>query len=179
MAKSATTASQGRAGGSSAAGAGRATLVVGFFMFALGLLLAYGLLQVWPASSVADGHTVWINLTERTALSIAMICGALGAYVHVATSFASFAGNRTLQPSWLWWFLLRPVIGAAVALLIYFIMRSGFLLNGPLGSVVSPFGIAAVSAGIGLISKQAVDKLRNISDTAFNTAQDAERHDKL
>jgi len=159
--------------------AGRATFAVGFFLFSLAVALAYGLLYVWPTSVVENGDTVWLNLTETTGLSIAMICGALGAYIHVATSFASFAGNRSLEPSWIWWFVLRPAIGAALALMFYFVMRSGLMLDGPLGDAVSPFGIAAMSAVVGLISKQLIDKLRNVSDTTFNTAQDAERSDKL
>lgn len=165
--------------GRSSAAHGRTTFVVGLFMIATAFALAYLLLKTWPSSANEGGQTVWINLTESVALSITMICGALGSYVHVATSFASFAGNRSLRPSWVWWFVLRPAIGAALALMIYFIMRSGFLLDGPLGEVVSPFGIAAVSAITGVFSKQAIDKLKNISDTAFNSSQDAERFDKL
>lgn len=158
---------------------GRATMIVGTFMVFMAFGLAYLLLQVWPQSTSEEGQIIWINLTEATALAIAMICGALGSFVHVATSFSSFAGNRSLKPSWVWWFLLRPPIGAALALMIYFIMRSGFLLDGPLGEVVSPTGIAAVSTTIGLFAKQAIDKLKNVSDTAFNSAQDSERYDKL
>jgi len=179
MANAASSAQNERAVSAGPTAHGRATFSVGLFLFSLAIVLAYLLLTVWPTSTVEEGRTVWLNLTESTALAIAMICGALGSYVHVATSFASFAGNRSLEPSWVWWFLLRPAIGAALALITYFLMRSGFLLDGPLGEVVSPFGIAAVSACVGLISKQAVDKMRNISDTAFNTAQDAERNDKL
>ncbi|MDJ0893722.1 MAG: hypothetical protein QNJ92_01160 [Alphaproteobacteria bacterium] len=157
----------------------RATLAVGIFMVLIAFALAYLLLKVWPQSTSEDGQIIWINLTESTALAIAMICGGLGSFVHVATSFSSFAGNRSLKPSWIWWFLLRPPIGAALALMVYFITRSGFLLDGPLGEVVSPTGIAALSATVGLFAKQAIDKLKNVSDVAFNSAQDAERYDKL
>lgn len=178
MAKSATAVNRDGTGRSTAS-SGRATFAIGVFMLGTAFALSYALLNVWPNSTVENGATVWINLTESTALGIAMICGALGAYVHVATSFASYAGNRTLSSSWIWWFLLRPAIGAALALMAYFIMRSGVLLNGPLGELVSPPGIAALSAICGLFSKQVIDKVKNVSDTAFNTAQDAERHDKL
>ena len=45
--------------------------------------------------------------------------------------------------------------------------------------VISPFGIAALAGIVGLSSKQFIDKLKNITDTTFSTAQDDERADKL
>ncbi len=163
----------------SAAGSNAATMFVGAFMLLLALVLGWALLTVWPQATVENGQTIWINLTEVRALLVAIISGALGSYVHSATSFSSFAGNRRLKPSWIWWFMLRPPIGAGLALMVYFVLRSGLLLDGPLGEVVSPFGIAAVCACIGLFSKQTVDKLKAISDTALNNDQDIERTDKL
>ncbi len=180
MAKSATipaarTASQGSTQSRSSA----SSVAIGLYMFAMAIALTMGLLLVWPSSVFEGGVVVWVGLTETSALMIAMLCGALGSYIHAATSFASYAGNRSLSSSWTWWFMLRPAIGAGLALMAYFIMRSGFLLDGPLGTDVSPFGIAAISAMIGLIAKQLVDKFKAISDAAFNTSQDAERIDKL
>ena len=175
--------STSRAGRNTASWAGSesaaATFFVGASMVVLAVALAWGLLLAWPLASVEAGRTVWLNLTEARALVVTMIAGALGSYVHAATSFASFAGNRSLTPSWIWWFVLRIPIGGALALIVYFVIRSGLLLDGPLGQAVSPFGIAAVAAGAGLFSKQAVDKLKTICDTAFSAAGDTERNDKL
>jgi hypothetical protein len=160
--------------------AGQEALIVGFFMVVLAAVLAYLLLKVWPASEVRTAQkVVWVNLTEDTALAIAMIGGALGSFVHIATSFASYVGNRRLAPSWIWWFLLRPPLGAALALIAYFIMRSGFLLDGALGVQVSPFGIAALGGVVGLASKQIVDKFRTVADETFHTELDEQRTDKL
>ena len=71
------------------------------------------------------------------------------------------------------------LVGAALALMAYFIVRSGLLLDGGLGTNITPFGIAALSGIVGLASKQIVDKLRTVSDTTFNTENDAGRIDKL
>ncbi len=155
------------------------TFLVGLFIFTLSLCMAYWLVDIWPTSEAVGKIVVWNGFTESIALQITMICGAIGAFVHVATSFASFAGNRSLRASWAWWFVLRPVVGAAMALIFYFILRSGLLLDGPLGEAISPFGVAAASALVGLFSKHLVDKIRTVSEAAFNTNQDSERHDKL
>ena len=177
MANGTTTVNQKARGVSYAAG--RETIVIGLFVAALAIFLAATLLRVWPTTVLEEGRVVWVNLTEATALSIVMISGALGAFVHIATSFASYAGNRTLSPSWVWWFMLRPAIGAAMALIAYFVLRSGLLLDGNLGTDVTPFGIAALSGLVGLVSKQFIDKLKNVSDSAFDTDQDEQRTDKL
>ncbi len=178
MAKS-TSATDHRGGRAAQSLTGRETLVVGIFMMGLAGFLGYALLTVWPSSSVEKGVVIWSGLTENIGLSIAMIAGALGSFIHVATSFTSFAGNRSLSASWVWWFILRPPMGAAIALLAYFVLRSGLLLDGQLGVQVSPFGIAALGGMIGLFSKQIIDKLRSVADTTFNTPQDENRADKL
>ena len=178
MAKS-TSAADHRGGRAAQSLTGRETLVVGFFMMGLAGFLGYALLTVWPSSSVEKGVVVWLGLTENIGLSIAMIAGALGSFIHVATSFTSFAGNRSLSASWVWWFILRPPMGAAIALIAYFVLRSGLLFDGQLGVQVSPLGIAALGGIIGLFSKQIIDKLRSVADTTFNTPQDENRADKL
>lgn len=153
--------------------------MVGLFMMGLAGFLGYALLTVWPSSALQNGAVIWSGLTEGIGLSIAMIAGALGSFIHVATSFTSFAGNRSLSASWVWWFILRPPMGAAIALIAYFVLRSGVLLDGQLGVQVSPFGIAALGGIIGLFSKQIIDKLRSIADTTFDSVQDENRADKL
>lgn len=156
-----------------------ATICVGLFLVLLAIGLAYALLAVWPSSTVELGRTVWLGLSEAVGLKIAAICGAIGSFVHVATSFASFAGNRTLRRSWVSWFLLRPTIAAALALVAYFVMRSDLLFAFPLGLEVSPFGIAALAGIVGLFSKQATDFVAVVCNTAFNSGNDAERAHKL
>jgi len=178
MAKSTTIAENSR-GRAAQFLSGRETLVVGIFMLALSAFLAAALLYVWPSSASEGGKVVWMGLTETTGLAIAMVTGALGAFIHVATSFSSYAGNRSISSSWVWWFLLRPPVGAALALIAYFILRSGLLLDGALGQQVTPFGIAALGGIIGLASKQIIDKMRTVADTTFNTTEDDQRSDKL
>jgi hypothetical protein len=113
---------------------------------------------------------------------IVLFTGALGSCVHAATSFASFVGNRRLVLSWAWWYLLRPFIGAALALIFYFVLRGGLLATAASASDMSPFGIAAMAGLAGMFSKQATDKLREVFDNLFRTAEgqgDDARADKL
>lgn len=123
------------------------------------------------------------TVTQESALLLLVIASALaGSYVHLATSFASFVGNRELTASWVWWYLLRVFIGSALAVVGYFTFRAGFLSSGASAQQVNTFGVAALAGLTGLFSKQATDKLREVFDTVFKVGPgygDQERDDPL
>ncbi len=99
------------------------------------------------------------------------VVGALGSYVHAATSFADFEGNRRFFQSWSWWYVLRVFVGASLALIIYFVWRAGMFSVGaePTITKTTTFSFAAVSGLAGLFSKQAIDKLADVLDNIFGT----------
>jgi hypothetical protein len=111
------------------------------------------------------------------------VAAALGSFVHVATSFATYIGNGKFDVRWLWWYVLRTPIGVALALVVYFAIRGGLLTASSLSTAdINPFGIAALSGLVGLFSKQATDKLEETFKTLFRTAAetgDPTRGDKL
>ncbi len=103
-------------------------------------------------------------------LIIVGISAALGSVVHVATSFSTFVGNRTFAANWLWWYLLRPPIGIALAFVFYFAIRGGILTPSEQTANINVFGIAALAGLVGLFSKQASDKLEETFTNLFRTA---------
>jgi len=121
-------------------------------------------------------------LTPDTALLLAVIlCSALGSFVHAATSFATYVGNRRLYASWLWWYLLRAGIGVALALLVYLLLRGGLFAGNSGAGAANPYGFSGIAGLCGLFSKQATDKLREVFDTVLSTKGDGDRdrRDKL
>jgi hypothetical protein len=64
-------------------------------------------------------------------------------------------------------FTLPFRIGAALAVIVYLTFRAGLVTGGP--SNVSDFGVAAISALVGLLTEQTTKKLRDIFDTLFGT----------
>ncbi len=98
-----------------------------------------------------------------------MAVGAMGAFVHAATSFATFVGNGTIGKGWGWWYLLRPFIGAALATVFYVVLRGG--LGGSSIDAANPYGAAAIAGLVGMCSKQATDKLEDIFKSAFRTPE--------
>jgi hypothetical protein len=153
-------------------------VLLGLLFLALGVALLYLLVTLWPAVTAAgagdDGSVTWfwrkLSLTaETTLLLLVILVSALGSYIHATVSFSDFAGNRQLVPSWVWWYLLRVFVGSSLAVLFYFAIRGGFFSSATTSEQVNVYGIAALSGLVGLFSKQATDKLREIFDTAFRT----------
>jgi hypothetical protein len=136
---------------------------VAIYIASLSVALIALLFKVWPAALTTTTAAGYLS-PEGRYLITAATAGALGSYIHLATSFVDYAGNQNLVQSWAWWYFLRPGIGAALALVVYFVLRAG-LITGAGDSAtanLSPYGIAAISALSGMFSKQATEKLRDI-----------------
>ncbi|HEY3027704.1 MAG TPA: IPT/TIG domain-containing protein [Pyrinomonadaceae bacterium] len=119
---------------------------------------------------------------EVRLLLLVLLAGALGSYIHAATSFVDYVGNRKLSGNWMWWYLLRPFVGMTLALLFYFVVRGGFISVTAGGEDINPFGIAALAGLVGMFSKQATDKLNEVFKTLFRAAEgegDDKRKDSL
>ena len=169
---------------------------IGALLIITVVLLIATVIVLWPAVAAAqdgeldDGKRWSVNLvfglfslslTADTVLFLLVVVfGALGAYVHAATSFADFVGNRRFVGSWTWWYFLRLPIGATLALLLYVALRAGFFTAGTEAEAVNPYGVAALAGLSGLFSKQATDKLREVFTTMFQvSAGDNLRKDSL
>jgi hypothetical protein len=167
--------------------------LLGSYQIIMVFLLAYLLIKIWPNNVIENGKKVaedMVNVlgmcvvpgSETGLLLLVIVAGALGSYIHAATSFVDYVGNKSLVMSWGWWYTLRPFIGAALALVFYFVIRGGLLSTNSGGDNISVFGIAAVAGLVGMFSKQATDKLGEVFNTLFRTKDgggDDKRKDKL
>lgn len=168
---------------------------LGIYHVALVIVFAYLLYELWPVPWPKDGGPPVVSLFWNSVrlqstfdgrmILIALIAGGLGAYIHAASSLADYVGNRTFESSWILWYLLRPFIGMALALVLYVVVRAGFVSVSTVGTTpdsVNPYGIAALAALAGIFSKHASDKLDEIFSTILRTAPgagDDKRKNKL
>ena len=111
---------------------------------------------------------------EGRLLLLVVIAGALGACIHMATSFALFAGKSELAASWLWWYLLRPPIGAALGTVLYLVVRGVMFSTAADAEAVNTFGVLAFAGLAGMFSKQAIEWLRQVFDQMFRRLSDVE-----
>jgi hypothetical protein len=116
---------------------------------------------------------------ETRLLVLVLVAGSLGSSIHAVTSFVAYVGNRELYVSWIWWYLLRPFIGMALAALFYLVVRGGFFSTSSQPGSVNPYGIAALAGLVGMFSKQATEKLNELFTNLFRTEQKDQKKDKL
>jgi hypothetical protein len=120
----------------------------------------------------------WTITREMQLILMALFAGGLGGFVHALKSLTDFIGNRTAITSWSWWYVGRPFLGAALAFIMYSVLRGGFLTGSPADvRVVNPFGVIAVAALVGMFADQATQKLAEVFDTLFKA--DDKRSGKL
>jgi hypothetical protein len=179
-------------------------IILGIYFAGLATLTFYLLVASWPVAASNNDAAAAGNATGFAAFYLfglgpfsppsdlrlfftVIAAGALGAMIHTLTSFADYVGNRTLSMSWIWWFILRPPIGIALAMLFYVVLRAGMIVpslpsassRADMSSLLNPYGIAGISALAGMFSKQATDKLREVFDTLFLTREPVRRADPL
>jgi cell division septation protein DedD len=123
--------------------------------------------------------------TEQTVLYMVILLGALGGFLHLASSMANYVGNRQLLKSWIIYYVLIPFQGAALAPVIYLLLRVGVLnpANPEQGSEsptdsLNLIGIYAFAALTGLFSKQAIETLADVFATIFKKVQAKDSLDK-
>jgi hypothetical protein len=143
-------------------------LPLGLLLLSLGCLLVYSLVVLWPAAQdwavnpkPGKPPTVtWLGgsftPSDETALRLVVVlAGALGGYLYALVWFGDDVGNRLLRRASIWWYLLRLVVGAALALIAYLVAH-GLLLRGTdVGGLLNPAGVAGMAGAIGLCATQA------------------------
>lgn len=123
---------------------------------------------------IKNGKKIHLN---TILLILVATMGFLGNMIHIAASFTSFVGNESFKKSWILWYFVKPFTAAGLAIIVYFIIRAGFLGYGSDASSISLYGVMSLSALAGLFTDNATLKLKEIFDVVFKPKD--ERKDKL
>jgi hypothetical protein len=144
------------------------------FLALVGLLFAF-----WPNIENKTWNSriplLGVDVGKEVRLFVLVVCaGALGAYVHVATSVGDYIGNRALVRRWVYWYILRLPVGATVSLLFYLLLRGGVISGvvSSAGDEAPPYGFVGLSALAGMFSKIAANKLREVFEAMFRPKDD-------
>lgn len=110
-------------------------------------------------------------------LLLVAIAGFLGNMIHVATSITTFIGAEQFKRSWILWYYVKPFSATALALILYFVFRAGFLTMNNDPSSINLYGVMTLSVLAGLFTDKATQKLKEIFEVVFRSKE--ERPDKL
>jgi hypothetical protein len=106
---------------------------------------------------------------ELRLVQLSIIFGALGAAIHGIASLTVWVSNNKEQKSYFLWYISRPFIGAGLAVIVYLLLRASLLnsVTGLYPTMINDFGVAGLSALIGLMATQMIKKLRDVFDSLF------------
>jgi hypothetical protein len=123
------------------------------------------LFQVILLDKAPDVASSIMHLNTLLMILVA-VSGFMGTMIHAATSFTNFVGSEKFKRSWTLWYYVKPFIGAAMAMVFYFVFRAGLLnFNDP--SNINLFGLITLAALTGLFTDRATIKLEEFFDVVF------------
>lgn len=103
---------------------------------------------------------------EVALLSIVLLAGGLGGLLHTLRSLVQYIGNRELVWSWVPQYVVVPVTGAMLSVVLYLLVRAGFVGFANV-SEVTPYGFAAAGTLAGMFSQTVIEKLKAVAETMF------------
>lgn len=110
---------------------------------------------------------------------IAIFGGMLGGAAHGLSSLMNFRGNRRLFRSWSLWYFGLPILGGMMSIIFFMVLQAGLIANAAISQTVNPYGVAALSALVGLFTDEATRKLAEVFKTLFATKEKDTREGKL
>jgi hypothetical protein len=142
------------------------------------VVILYFLVNIWPTTpqELASNATRPVTLygtgmhfllgPETLIIFIIMFSGIIGACVFSFFAISKHVGVD-FNKEYLAWYLLRPLIGAGLPLIFYFLIRGGVLTIGSGLNNLNLVGVAAISGLVGMFSENAMYKLKDLADTLF------------
>ena len=148
----------------------RTSLALGAYIVVIFAAATWLLFCLWPEAESSRGgpHAG----AELRLLAIVAVMGALGANIFTMSSYCLHLARRDFDRSYVSWYLLRPAIGAGMAMIVYMLVRGGMLMPNISTKDINIHGIAGVSGLCGLVSQRAYYKLREVFTTLFRTRED-------
>ena len=122
---------------------------------------------------------------ESTVLQMIMLLGALGGTLHLVGSLVNYVGERKLRRSWLLYYFSLPFVGAALAPIVYMLLRVGILTptgQGNGGTAIANLNLISIyafAALTGMFAKIATEKLGDVFTAMFQPRPDRVMGDKI
>jgi hypothetical protein len=126
------------------------------------------LLSALIAVIVGIGLITSETVSDTRLLLAVSLAGAGGAALQASTALVNFIGSRSYRRGWTLYFIVRPLLGAGVALTVYVVLRAAFVQSGLPTSSLNYYGILAISLLSGLLSSSVLVRLTEFYDTVFD-----------
>jgi hypothetical protein len=149
--------------------------IIGTYLMVLGLLMLVLVPWVWSVgwraneSDNGDAPASFLGLdftasAPATLLAVVVLMAVIGSVTVMTLVFAARAGHGTLEQTYLWWYVTRPVSAAGLGVLVYMFIVAGVFDFATIedGSTPALVVAAAVGALSGLFTDQVLDRVRRV-----------------
>ncbi|UII31181.1 S1 family peptidase [Fulvivirga ulvae] len=155
---------------------GGLTIHVGLWLFFYAICSLAGLYTVFNPELL--GQYIPNEKAEAEAINeslIMLFSAGIGSSITSILAYLLHASEKKdFDLAFVPWYFARPMMGMLLGLIFYFAMKGGILVltmdearEGPQN--LNDFALAAVGALVGMFSKNALEKLREVFNTLFNT----------
>ena len=161
-----------------------ATLPIGLWLAVISLVLIAGLFEVlspnpaimWLSAGSGSGGSGTASAEMRN-LFVTIFAAGVGSMITTILGYLKHASERRdFMLSFVPWYFARPLIGVLLGVVFYFVLKGGLLVTvgATDASSINVYGLGGLAALVGLFSKNAVEKLRDVFGTLFTTEADAQ-----
>lgn len=152
-----------------------ATLPIGIWLIVISLVLIAGLFEVLCPGS-GPGGSGGASEDMRNLL-VTILAAGIGSMITTILGYLKHASQqRDFKLSFVPWYFARPLIGVLLGVVFYFVLKGGLLVTvGAAGAdTINVYGLGGLAALVGLFSKNAVEKLRDVFATLFTSEADVQ-----
>jgi hypothetical protein len=152
-----------------------ATLPIGIWLIVISLVLIAGLFEVLCPGSGSGGSGGASE--EMQNLLVTIFAAGVGSMITTILGYLKHASEqRDFKLAFVPWYFARPLIGVLLGVVFYFVLKGGLLVTVGAASAsdINVYGLGGLAALVGLFSKNAVEKLRDVFSTLFTSEADVQ-----
>ena len=152
-----------------------ATLPIGIWLVVISLVLIAGLFEVLCPELGSGGGGG--KSDEMRNLLVTIFAAGIGSMITTILGYLKHASQqRDFKLSFVPWYFARPLIGVLLGVVFYFVLKGGLLVTVGAASAgsINVYGLGGLAALVGLFSKNAVEKLRDVFGTLFTSEADVQ-----
>lgn len=155
------------------------TIRVGIWLLAITAFMVLGLFFILNSISWPDWLLKYAEKAPDFTNAAATMFGAgIGSSVATILAYLEHASEKKdFEAAYVPWYIARPLLGMTLGLIFYFLLREGLLAVVASNSTpesLSEAGLTGVGALVGMFSKEAIEKLRELFNTLFSTRKHVE-----
>ena len=154
-----------------------ARIIAGVFVFVYPIgFIVWLFFILLSSSSSGSSNIATIQLSQLNEVLLVMLAGGVGSSVYAIRAYLKHSCEKAnFQARYIPWYIFRSIQGALLAFIFYLILKGGILIltiNNQSGSTdLNLWSLTGFCALVGLFSKYAIEKLRQVFLITFATKE--------